>query len=63
MAPFGLSKDGETLLLTDPTGKQVDTIAFGAIGENVSYGRVPDGSDQFAYLNMSPDQPIRLRMC
>lgn len=57
MAPFGLSKDGETLLLTDPTGKQVDTIAFGAIGENVSYGRVPDGSDQFAYLNMSPDQP------
>lgn len=57
MAPFGLSKNGETLLLTDASGKQVDTMTFGAIGTNVSYGRVPDGSGQFAYLNMSPDAP------
>lgn len=53
-APFGLSKDGETLTLTDKNGNIADTITFGAIETNVTYGRCPDGSNVMAYMDMTP---------
>lgn len=56
-ASFGLSTDGETLTLTDTNGQKVDTITFGAIETDVSYGRVPDGSKSFAILKMTPNSP------
>lgn len=53
-AAFGLSTDGETLTLTSPDGKTIDTITFGIIETNISYGRTPDGSDLFAFMDMTP---------
>lgn len=56
-AAFGLSTDGETIILTDKNGGLVDTVTFGAIESNVSYGRSPDGSDNLTYMKMTPDAP------
>ncbi|MBE6862946.1 MAG: hypothetical protein E7497_08665, partial [Ruminococcus sp.] len=56
-APFGLSKDGETLVLTDKNGNTADTITFGAIETDVTYGRCPDGSNVTAYMDMTPNAP------
>ncbi len=53
-AAFGLSTDGETLTLTSPDGQIVDTISFGIIETNISYGRTPDGDDHFAFMEMTP---------
>lgn len=55
-AAFGLSTDGETITLTDKDGKLVDTVTFGSIEKNVSYGRSPDGSDNLAFMKMTPDE-------
>jgi len=60
VAPFGLSTDGETLTLTNVDGKMADTITFGTIETDVSYGRVPDGSESFAILEMTPNSPNKM---
>jgi hypothetical protein len=54
---FKLSGSGEQLLLidTDARGNQVlDSIEFGYQREDVSYGRMPDGSGDFQSLYLSP---------
>lgn len=56
-AEFGLSTSGETIILTNSDGAKVDSITFGAIAADVSYGRITDGSDEFAILSMSPNAP------
>jgi hypothetical protein len=56
-ANFKLSGDGEQLLLidTDAGGNRVlDSIEFGVQREDVSYGRISDGSDELAPLYASP---------
>lgn len=57
MAAFGLSTSGETVTLTDANGVTVDTVTFGEIDPDVSYGRVTDGSDSFAYMQTTPNAP------
>lgn len=57
VAPMGLSTNGETVVLTDKGGAAVDTVTFGTIEANVTYGRIPDGSDEFAFMSMTPDAP------
>ena len=54
-APFGLSTSGETLLLTAPDGSEADSVTFGIMESDVSYGRVPDGGSDFAFMTMSPN--------
>ena len=49
-APFGLSASGETLTLTDASGNTVDTITFGALAADTSYGQYPDGSGEYFTL-------------
>ena len=49
-APFGLSASGETITLTDASGTAVDTITFGALAADTSYGQYPDGSGEFFTL-------------
>ncbi len=44
---FGLSSNGETVWLEAPDGTIKDEVAFPALAENQSYGRKPDGSDNF----------------
>ena len=56
VAPFGLSTSGETLVLTDPQGNTVDTLTFGALAADTSYGQYPDGSGEFYELSCSPAQ-------
>jgi hypothetical protein len=56
-ANFKLSRNGEQLLLadTDARGNRIlDSIEFGYQRENVSYGRMPDGSGDFRPLYVSP---------
>jgi hypothetical protein len=56
-ANFRLSGDGEQLLLvdTDARGNRVlDFLEFGVQLQDVSYGRVPDGSGDFQSLYVSP---------
>lgn len=50
IAAFGLSTSGETVTLTDANGTIVDTVTFGTIDPDVSYIRVTDGADSFAYM-------------
>lgn len=57
VAPMGLSTNGETVVLTDKGGTAVDTVTFGVMEADVTYGRVPDGSDEFAFMNMTPNAP------
>ena len=49
--PFKLSSSGETLTLRAPDGTLVDTVTFGVQADNVSQGRVPDGSDVISFLS------------
>lgn len=53
--PFKLSADGEFLMLSsyDEAGNQLwaDSMHVGYIGENVSYGRYPNGSDNLYVMN------------
>lgn len=56
-AAFGLSTNGETITLTDPVGKTVDTVVFGQMQPDISYGRIPDGSENFAFMETTPNAP------
>lgn len=56
-ANFRLSGEGERLLLvdTDSQGNRVlDSIEFGVQLQDISYGRIPDGSGDFRSLYVSP---------
>ena len=50
---FKLSSDGETLLLTNTQALSEDQITFGTIGPDISFGRQPDGSNNW-YLFPDP---------
>ena len=56
IAPFGLSADGEALILSDNNGNKVNTITFGPLATDTSYGQYPDGSGQFYTLSSTPNQ-------
>lgn len=44
---FGLSSGGDEVWLENADGQIIDNISFGAMEETQSYGRKPDGSDNF----------------
>jgi hypothetical protein len=44
---FGMSSNGETVWLENPDGTVVDELTFPALDVSQSYGRKPDGSDNF----------------
>lgn len=56
-AAFGISTNGETITLTDCNGKTVDAVTFEQMQENISYGRIPDGSEKFAFMETTPNAP------
>ncbi|MBO4415625.1 MAG: CotH kinase family protein [Lachnospiraceae bacterium] len=58
IAGFGLSTDGDSVFLSNTAGTLVDSITFGSIGPDVSYGRLDTDKDQFFYFDiMSPEGP------
>jgi predicted extracellular nuclease len=44
---FGISNGGETVWIENAAGLVIDTVAIPALGNDTSYARVPDGSNQF----------------
>jgi predicted extracellular nuclease len=48
---FGLSSNGEEVWLEDATGNLIDDITFPALGVDTSYGRNPNGSDNWQKLS------------
>jgi hypothetical protein len=50
---FALSAEGEELILTRSDGAVADHVVFGAIPRDISYGRQPDGSNDW-YLFAEP---------
>ena len=63
-APFKLDGDGEDVYLTDG-GVVIDQVTFPALGDDVPWGRFPDGDGPWAMLsvatpgtaNINPEQP------
>lgn len=53
-AKFGLSGDGETLILSDGENV-VDEFTVGALEKDVTYARVPSGSDTLKLCNPTPN--------
>lgn len=53
-AKFGLSGDGETLILSDGTNT-VDEFTVGALEKDITYARVPSGSDTLKLCNPTPN--------
>jgi predicted extracellular nuclease len=47
---FGLSGGGETVWLENATGTIIDSIAFPGLEEGQSYGRYPDGTENWQIL-------------
>lgn len=47
---FSISSSGEEILLTEPDGTRMDEIPPIPIPRDISYGRYPDGSDQFYFF-------------
>ena len=49
-ANFSLDSDGEFIALFDPGGTLIDSFSFDRQLADVSYGRYPDGSNEFTYM-------------
>ncbi|MDA3844607.1 MAG: lamin tail domain-containing protein, partial [Candidatus Kapabacteria bacterium] len=50
---FKLSKSGEHLWLRDAEGKLIDDLEFGPLRVDLSYGRAPDGADNFGMFDLT----------
>ncbi|MBP0971182.1 MAG: CotH kinase family protein, partial [Oscillospiraceae bacterium] len=50
-AEFGLSKSGETILLSGSNGSLLESQEVPALADDTAYGRVPDGTENYAILN------------
>lgn len=50
-AHFKLSKTGETIYLTNPSGSLADQVTFTNIDVDNSYGRKPDGANSWCYMS------------
>jgi hypothetical protein len=53
-ANFKLSASGESVILSDSSGRMLDQITFPALAANASYARVPNGTGGFVVQTPSP---------
>ncbi|QTA85655.1 CotH kinase family protein [Desulfonema magnum] len=53
-ASFKLSSSGETLALFNADQTLLDTVTFDVQSEDISFGRYPEGSDKWGFLNPTP---------
>ncbi|MBN2355294.1 CotH kinase family protein, partial [candidate division KSB1 bacterium] len=49
---FSLSKDGEWIGLCSNDGALIDSVRYGEQSADISFGRYPDGSDNWAFFNL-----------
>lgn len=55
---FSIDSDGEELILTDANGVRIDELVPTSIPRDISYGRQPDGSDDwFYFMEPTPGAP------
>ena len=47
---FKIASEGETIILTNPSGEIEDMVDSTAIPTDISYGRQPDGSDTWSFF-------------
>ncbi len=52
---FKLSSSGDVVYLTKPDGTTMDYITFSQQLEDVSFGRFPNGTGDFTYMNPTPN--------
>lgn len=53
---FALSKNGETLVLSNPQGSILREVTIPTVPEDSSYGCTPDGSDTYEIMTATPKQ-------
>ncbi len=51
---FALSKNGETLILSNPQGEILQQVIVPTLAEDESYGRTPDGGSNFEVMSATP---------
>lgn len=51
---FALSKNGETIVLSNPQGEILQQVTVPTLAEDSSYGRTPDGSETFEVMSATP---------
>ncbi len=51
---FALSKNGETLVLSNPQGEIIQQVDIPTLAEDSTYGRTPDGGSTFEIMNATP---------
>ncbi|MFC1641623.1 lamin tail domain-containing protein [Myxococcota bacterium] len=61
--PFGLSGDGEGVWLSDPQGRLLDHVEFGAGEQDHSYGRYPDGTGEFRWCAIPTPKEVNGDRC
>ncbi|MFC6877364.1 CotH kinase family protein [Flavobacterium myungsuense] len=49
---FKLSSSGETITLTNASGVAINTVTTPVILQNISYGRLPNGTGDFKFFNV-----------
>ncbi len=49
-----LSSNGETIYIADANGNPIISYNFGSQTDDVSFGRIPDGSDEWIFMNPTP---------
>jgi hypothetical protein len=49
---FKLSSGGETITLTNASGVTLNTVTTPAMLQNISYGRIPNGTGSFLFMNV-----------
>ena len=49
-----LSSNGETIYIADADGNPIISYNFGSQTDDVSFGRIPDGSDEWVFMNPTP---------
>ena len=59
-APFNISKDGESIVLSDPSGNILDLVNVPALDADTTYGRYSDGSATLDVLKPTPKEKNQL---
>lgn len=49
---FKLSSSGETVIITNSSGLTLDSVTTPEVLQNISYGRVPNGTGSFMFFNV-----------
>lgn len=55
---FNLDKFGDFIGLVSPQGNYIDSLSFGSIFQDYSYGRISDGAQEWVtFINTTPNAP------